>query len=37
MLAEVEPASGRVTIDFRATNSLGVHAQGTIDVEVPTA
>ena len=35
-LAEVEPASGRVTIDFRATNSVGVHAQGTVNVEVPT-
>ena len=36
-LAEVEPASGRLTIDFRATNSIGVHAQGTIHAEVPTA
>ena len=34
-LAEVEPVTGRVKIDFRATNSLGVHAQGTIDVDVP--
>jgi len=36
-LAEVDPMSGRVTIEFRATNRLGVHAQGTIRVEVPTA
>ena len=33
----VEPATGRTTIDVRATNGLGVHANGAVEVELPPA
>ena len=32
----VSPETGQVTIEHRATNGLGVHASGVIDVELPT-
>ena len=32
----VDPTTGRVTIEHRATNGLGVHASGVIEVELPT-